>query len=399
MALLRGKKVLLGVTGSIAAYKAAFLVRELVKAGSEVQVICTPAALQFVTALTLGTLSKRPVWHDLVRDTDAGVWTNHVDLGLWADLFVIAPATAHTLSQMATGQADNLLLTTYLSARCPVYFAPAMDHDMHGHDSTQTNIATLTARGNVHIPSGTGELASGLEGKGRMAEPEEIVAFLETHLAKAAPLREMKVMVTAGPTYEPIDPVRFIGNHSSGRMGYALAEAARNMGAEVTLISGPTHLPAPDGVRCVRVTTAQEMHQATEAAFGECHIAIFAAAVSDFRPKHTAAEKIKKYSAPASIELEPTVDVLQTLTARRQKQVVVGFALETENELENARKKLETKHAHLIVLNSLRDDGAGFGGDTNKVTLVTRNKTVPLKLKSKADVARDILQFVTEAFL
>ncbi len=399
MSLLKGKKVLLGVTGSIAAYKSAFVVRELVKAGADVQVICTPSALQFVTTLTLGTLSKHPVLDALVKDKDSGVWTNHVELGLWADLFLIAPASANTIAKMAHGEADNLLLTTYLSARCLVYFAPAMDHDMHEHPANQLNIETLINRGNIHIPSESGELASGLEGKGRMAEPEHIIDFLESHLAAALPLREMKVMVTAGPTYEPIDPVRFIGNHSSGKMGFALAERAFALGAHVTLITGPTHLKAPAGVNVVHVNTAAEMLSAAERVFHESNIAIFSAAVADYRPAKVATQKLKKEEQVSVVALEKTVDILHTLGHAKDKQLVVGFALETEHEEENARKKLERKNADLMVLNSLRDAGAGFGDDTNKVTLLTRNKTVPLKLMSKAETAAGVLDFIIDEFL
>ncbi len=399
MGLLKGKRILLGVTGSIAAYKSAIIVRELVKAGSEVQVICTPSALQFVTPLTLGTLSKHPVLDALVKDPEAGVWTNHVELGLWADLMLVAPASANTLSKMAHGEADNLLLTTYLSARCPVYFAPAMDHDMHEHPANAENIQTLIQRGNIHIPAESGELASGLEGKGRMAEPEHITSFLESYLLESAPLREMKVMITAGPTHEPIDPVRFIGNYSTGKMGYALAERALQLGASVTLISGPTHLKSPAGATVVNVHTAEEMHAAAKAAFSECNIAIFSAAVADFRPAQASPEKIKKENSVPVIHLEKTIDILHTLGNTKTGQIVVGFALETENEEENARRKLVQKNADIIVLNSLRDEGAGFGGDTNKVTLLSSNKTVPLKLMSKADTAAGVFDFIIEEFL
>lgn len=399
MGLLEGKRILLGVSGSIAAYKSAFIVREFIKAGAEVQVIVTPSAKDFVTPLTLGTLSKRPVLEHLVKDEAHGVWNNHVEIGLWADLFLVAPATANTLSRMAHGEADNLLLTTYLSARCPVYFAPAMDVDMHAHDANQENIRKLEARGNIQIPSESGELASGLHGNGRMAEPGHIISFIESHLSEQAPLRGKKVLITAGPTYEAIDPVRFIGNHSSGKMGYALAREARNLGATVTLVSGPVHLEAPRGVTLVKVQSATEMYEATTSRFAEADIAILSAAVADFRPKDVAKEKIKKQEASLTLSLEKTEDILRALGKQKVHQYLVGFALETANELENAKAKLKAKNCDLIVLNSLRTAGAGFGHDTNQVTLIESNKTTTFELKSKDQVAVDIFDTILKALL
>ncbi len=400
MGLLAGKNVLLGISGSIAAYKAAFLVRELIKSGAQVQVVLTPMAREFVTALTLGTLSKRPVLEKLVKDESCGVWNNHVELGLWADLMIIAPATAHTLSGMATGNADSLLLTTYLSAKCPVYFAPAMDLDMHRHPSTTENIALLTSHGNHHIPAESGELASGLEGKGRMAEPEHIIHFIEGQLLSEAPLSGKKIMITAGPTFEAIDPVRFIGNRSSGKMGFAIAQAAQELGAEVTLISGPVNLLKPRGAKVIMVESAQEMYDACLEKVKEVDIAIFTAAVADYRPDAIAPEKIKKTDQALAINLVKTVDILQTLgRQKRDGQLFIGFALETQNEMANAKKKLSEKNCDLIVLNSLRDPGAGFGHDTNKVTLITDNKSIELELMPKADLAHKIMAFIQETFL
>lgn len=400
MSMLQGKRVLLGITGSIAAYKSAYLVRDLIKAGAEVQVILTPTASEFVTPLTLGTLSKRPVLTDLVKDADHGVWNNHVELGLWADVFLIAPASANTLAKMASGEADNLLLTTYLSSKCLVFFAPAMDLDMHAHGATQRNIETLVANGNIHIPSETGELASGLEGTGRMAEPLHIVAFLENYFAEKAPLRNKRILITAGPTQEPIDPVRYIGNRSSGKMGYAIATVAASLGAEVTLISGPVSIEAPRGVKLVKVQTAAEMYNEALSCFEGMDIGILAAAVADYRPVSPANEKIKKQNADLNILLEKTQDILKSLGgSKKNDQILVGFALETENALENARKKLEAKNCDMIVLNSLRDSGAGFGHETNKVTLLLHNKNLELELKPKSAVAKDIFDCLIRELL
>lgn len=400
MEMLEGKRVLLGITGSIAAYKSAYIVRDLIKAGADVQVILTPSATEFVTPLTLGTLSKRPVLTQLVKDSELGVWNNHVDIGLWADVFLIAPASANTLSKMASGEADNLLLTTYLSAKCPVFFAPAMDLDMHVHGANQANIEKLVKRGNLHIPAESGELASGLVGTGRMAEPLHILAFLEAYFAERAPLKNKKVLITAGPTQEPIDPVRYIGNRSTGKMGYEIARTAAALGADVTLISGPVALEAPRNVKTISVNTAAEMFKETLSRSDTMDIGILSAAVADYRPLNAADEKIKKSSANLKIELEKTDDILKTLGAKKKKgQILIGFALETENALENAKKKREDKNCDMIVLNSLRDKGAGFGHDTNKVTLILSNKNINLELKPKSEVAKDIFDYIIQEFL
>ncbi len=397
MSVLSGKKVLLGVTAGIAAYKSAFLVRLLVKSGAEVRVVMTPAAKQFVTPLTLSTLSKNEVYSSFTNeDDDNAQWNNHVELGLWADLFIIAPATANTLSKMAQGVSDNILVATYLSAKCPVYFAPAMDLDMYKHQSTLNTFDTLESFGNILIPATHGELASGLIGQGRMAEPEDIITFLENELLAKLPLRGKKILITAGPTYEAIDPVRFIGNHSSGKMGYAIAETAANLGAEVILVSGPSSLSVKNNtIKLVKVTSAQEMYDAAHRSFGNADIAILSAAVADYRPAEMATQKIKKTAEELSIKLEKTKDILASLGEIKEKQFLVGFALETQNELENAKTKLKKKNLDLIVLNSLNDKGAGFGTDTNKVTFITpNNKVIPFLVKSKQEVAEDILKHI-----
>jgi len=393
MSVLAGKKVLLGVTAGIAAYKSAMLVRLLIKQGAEVRVVMTPSAREFVTPLTLSTLSKNEVLSSFTDEEDENArWNNHVELGLWADLFVIAPATANSLSKMAHGGSDNLLVATYLSAKCPVYVAPAMDLDMYAHPSTAKTFKILEGYGNKIIPAAHGELASGLVGKGRMAEPEDIVSFIQKDLQEQLPLKGKTVLITAGPTYEPIDPVRFIGNHSSGKMGYALANKAFELGARVILVSGPTHLhPRYEGIQKVSVHTALEMYQAVQNHFDSCQVAILSAAVADYRPSQVADQKIKKKDSNLSLTLEKTQDILASIGTRKQDQYLVGFALETENELENAKSKLQKKNLDLIVLNSLNDKGAGFGGDTNKVTLLTKdNKTLPFEVKSKDEVAADI---------
>lgn len=394
MSVLSGKNILLGVTGGIAAYKTAFLVRLLVKAGGRVKVVMTPAATEFVTPLTLATLSKNEVLVSFVKQEESHYsWNNHVALGLWADLMIIAPATANTLSKMVSGASDNFLLATYLSAKCPVYVAPAMDLDMYRHPSTEVNFNTLKSFGNVVIPAASGELASGLQGQGRMAEPEEIMSFIENKETQKLPLLNNKILITAGPTYEAIDPVRFIGNHSSGKMGYELAAAARELGAEVMLISGPTHLENPHpSITLIQVQSAQEMLEAGMKYFPEMNAAIAAAAVSDYRPKTFATQKIKKASDKMVLELEKNPDILETFGKHKKQQKLVGFALETENELENARGKLERKNLDMIVLNSLNDKGAGFQGDTNKVSLLFRDgATKEFTLKSKSEVAKDIM--------
>ena len=397
MSILSGKKVLLGVTAGIAAYKAAFLVRGFIKAGAEVRVIMTPDAKDFVTPLTLSTLSKNEVLSTFTQEeNENAVWNNHVELGLWADFLVIAPATANTLAKMASGTSDNLLLATYLSAKCPVYFAPAMDLDMYKHPSTHQSFEKLISYGNIMIPATSGELASGLEGKGRMAEPEAIVSFIEEDILNKLPLKGKKVLITAGPTYEAIDPVRFIGNHSSGKMGYAIAEAAAGLGASVILISGPTHLQLKHNlIEVIRVTSAAQMLDAVQANFDKVDIAIAAAAVADYRPAQVANQKIKKKEASMSIALEPTTDILAYMGKTKGKQFLVGFALETENEVANAKSKLERKHLDLIVLNSLNDQGAGFKTETNKVTFISRSgAVVPQELKPKEEVAKDLLQMI-----
>ena len=397
MSILSGKKVLLGVTAGIAAYKAAFLVRGFIKAGAEVRVIMTPDAKDFVTPLTLSTLSKNEVLSTFTQEeNENAVWNNHVELGLWADFLVIAPATANTLAKMASGTSDNLLLATYLSAKCPVYFAPAMDLDMYKHPSTHQSFEKLISYGNIMIPATSGELASGLEGKGRMAEPEAIVSFIEDDILNKLPLKGKKVLITAGPTYEAIDPVRFIGNHSSGKMGYAIAEAAAGLGASVILISGPTHLQLKHNlIEVIRVTSAAQMLDAVQANFDKVDIAIAAAAVADYRPAQVADQKIKKKEASMSIALEPTTDILAYRGKTKGKQFLVGFALETENEIANAKGKLERKHLDLIVLNSLNDQGAGFKTETNKVTFISKSgAVVPQELKPKEEVAKDLLHMI-----
>lgn len=400
MSVLSGKKIVLGVSGGIAAYKTASLVRLFIKAGADVQVVMTPASKDFVTPLTLSTLSKNPVHSTFYNDDEDAVWNNHVELGLWADLMLVAPATANTLSKMANGSCDNLLIATYLSAKCPVYFAPAMDLDMYKHPSTLASFKLLRQFGNIMIPAESGELASGLSGEGRMAEPENIIAFLEADLESKLPLKGKKILVTAGPTYEAIDPVRFIGNHSSGKMGFDIAEHAAGLGAEVILISGPTHLkPKSSGITLVNVTSAQEMYEAAHRYFGDVDVAISAAAVADYRPKFPATQKIKKTEDAFTIELEKTQDILASLGKVKQKQFLIGFALETENEIENAKLKIQKKNLDLIVLNSLQDEGAGFGKPTNKITFIDRNFEIePMPLKTKEVVAEDILNKVIQHF-
>ncbi|PIA82112.1 phosphopantothenoylcysteine decarboxylase [Gaetbulibacter sp. 4G1] len=394
MSILSGKNILLGISGGIAAYKTASLVRLFVKSGANVKVVMTPSAKDFITPLTLSTLSKNPVHSSFTNeDDDNAVWNNHVDLGLWADVFIVAPATANTLSKMANGVCDNLLLATYLSAKCPVYFAPAMDLDMYKHPSTLKSFEKLNAFGNIMIPATSGELASGLVGEGRMAEPEDIVAFVENDILDKLPLRGKKILITAGPTYEAIDPVRFIGNHSSGKMGFEIAKTSANLGAQVILITGPTHQKIKHPlIKVVPVVSAQEMYNATHEYFEDVDVAILSAAVADFKPKEIASQKIKKASSTLSIELAKTKDILESLGQIKKQQYLVGFALETNNELENAKGKLKRKNLNLIVLNSLNDKGAGFKTETNKVTFIDNNETITeFQLKSKADVAKDLL--------
>jgi len=395
MSVLSGKNVLLGVTAGIAAYKTAYLVRLFIKAGANVQVVMTPAAKDFVTPLTLSTLSKNPVHSTFVdTESDNDQWNNHVELALWADLMLVAPATANTMAKMASGTCDNLLMATYLSAKAKVYFAPAMDLDMYQHKTTKENIEKLQEFGNVFIPPTTGELASGLIGEGRMAEPEDIVKFIERDIESKLPLNNKRVLITAGPTYETIDPVRFIGNHSSGKMGFALADQAAKLGAEVFLITGPSNEKASyNSIKRIDVVSADDMYNATHKYFNNSDIAIFAAAVADYTPINVASQKIKKKDASLDIELKPTKDILASVGKIKEKQFLVGFALETNNELENAKNKLKRKNLDLIVLNSLQDKGAGFKGNTNKITLIDKNENITsFELKSKKEVAEDIFK-------
>ena len=397
MSVLKEKKILLGITAGIAAYKTAILVRLFIKLGAEVKVIMTPASKDFITPLTLSTLSKNPVHSAFYSKEDENeLWNNHVDLGLWADYMIVAPASANSLSKMANGICDNLLLATYLSSKCPVYFAPAMDLDMYLHSSTKENLKKLQSFGNLLIPPTSGELASGLVGEGRMAEPEDIVSFIEHDILGKLPLKGKKVLVTAGPTYEAIDPVRFIGNHSSGKMGFAIANAAANLGAEVYLISGPSNEQIKHSlVHRIDVISAEEMYTAVHSYFNGVDIAILSAAVADYKPKKTATQKIKKTAASLEIQLVPTKDILASLGAIKKNQFLVGFALETNNEVENAKGKLKRKNLDAIVLNSLQDKGAGFATDTNKITIIGKDLVLKtFELKSKADVAEDIMEAI-----
>ena len=396
--MLNGKHIILGITGSIAAYKAAMLCRLLVKEGAEVRVIMTPLAKQFITPLTMATLSKHPILVEFFNPEN-GEWNSHVSLGEWADLMLIAPATANTLAKMVTGIADNLLLTTYLSARAKVAVAPAMDLDMYAHVTTQSNIKTLAERGVAIIEPEAGELASGLIGKGRMAEPEEIVEQVKRILAPQKKTLEGKhYIVTAGATIEAIDPVRYITNHSSGKMGYAVAEALADRGARVTLVSGRTSLDKPKGVERVDVLSAEEMWQACVERFDECDGAVMCAAVADYTPAVVADQKLKKGDGEMQIELKRTKDIAATLGAQKGSRVLVGFAMETENEQLNAQGKLERKNFDFIVLNSLRTEGAGFRGDTNVVTLIDKERSEELPLMSKREVAERIVDKI-ENFL
>lgn len=391
MDILNGKHIVLGVTGSIAAYKAAFLVRLLIKKGAEVQVVMTPAAKEFITPLTLSTLTRKPVVSEFFDRRD-GSWNSHVDLGQWADAMLIAPCTAATLGKMASGVADNMLITTYFSMKAPVFVAPAMDLDMYSHPVTQRNIETLTSIGNIFIEPASGELASQLVGKGRMQEPEVIVAALEEYFSKQSQLSKKKVLITAGPTYEAIDPVRFIGNYSTGKMGFALAEECAARGADVTLIAGPVNLKTQKpGINRIDVTSAQQMYEAAMEHFPKSDAAILCAAVADFTPVQTSDTKIKR-KGEITLTLKPNPDIAASLGAiKRPDQRMVGFALETNDEFSNAQDKLERKNLDFIVLNSLRDEGAGFGYDTNKVTLIDRNGSDELPLQSKKDVAKAIV--------
>ncbi|MCU0350516.1 MAG: bifunctional phosphopantothenoylcysteine decarboxylase/phosphopantothenate--cysteine ligase CoaBC [Flavobacterium sp.] len=401
LSVLSGKKVLLGVSGGIAAYKTAHLVRLFIKAGAQVQVVMTPASKEFVTPLTLATLSKNPVFSSFYNDDEGeGNWNNHVELALWADFMLVAPATANTLSKMANGTCDNLLLATYLSAKCPVYFAPAMDLDMYKHPSTLASFEKLTSFGNTIIPAENGELASGLSGEGRMAEPENIVQFIAQDILRNEPLFGKKILVTAGPTYEAIDPVRFIGNHSSGKMGFEIAKVAANKGANVVLISGPTNqkIQHPN-VTLVSVFSADEMYDACHQFYNSVDVAVASAAVADYKPKNIATQKIKKNTDTFIIELQKTKDILASLGNAKKKQFLIGFALETENEIEHAKAKITKKNLDLIVLNSLNDKGAGFGHETNKVTFISKDFTTEaMELKSKTAVANDIVAKIIKHF-
>ena len=395
MSILSGKNILLGVTAGIAAYKTAHLVRLFVKVGAQVKVVMTPASKEFVTPLTLSTLSKNPVYSTFYdKEEENELWNSHVDLGLWADYMIIAPATANTLSKMANGVCDNLLLATYLSAKCKVYFAPAMDLDMYKHPSTSKSIEKLQDFGDVFIPPSSGELASGLIGEGRMEEPENIMTFVERDILKGMPLFNKKVLITAGPTFEAIDPVRYIGNHSSGKMGFEIAKSAANLGARVILITGPSHEHVANSmIDRIDIVTAEEMYNEVHKYFDSVDIAILSAAVADYKPKAVAKNKIKKSTDTISLELVKTHDILASLGKLKKHQFLVGFALETTNEIENAIAKLKKKNLDLIILNSLRDKGAGFKKSTNKVTIIDKlEKISEFSLKSKVEVADDILK-------
>jgi len=405
--MLKGKNILLGVTGSIAAYKAAMLIRLLIKEGAAVKVLMTPLAKEFISPLTLATLSKNPILVDFFNPEN-GDWNSHVDLGLWADAYVIAPATANTMGKMANGIADNLLLTTWLSARCPVFIAPAMDLDMFLHRANQKNLQLLTDFGCHIIAPSSGELASGLEGKGRMQEPEFIVnelkSFFQSKQNSAGIQHKFtgkNLLITAGPTFEPIDPVRFIGNYSSGKMGYALAQAFADAGAQVSLISGPsTEIVAHENIHLIRVTTAGEMYDAVKRAFPTCDLAILNAAVADFTPVAPLASKLKRKGDNLTIELKPTQDIAAELGRhKRTSQIIIGFALETDNEIHNAQKKLIAKNLDAIILNSLNDPGAGFNTDTNKISIIDKNNNIfNSELKEKKMVAMDILDYTHKHF-
>ncbi len=396
--MLQGKKVLVGISGGIAAYKIPYLVRLLVKNGAEVKVVMTPTAADFVTPLTLATVSKNPIITDFFHP-ETGEWYNHVELGLWADLMVIAPLTANTLAKMAHGQADNLLMATYMSAKCPVMFAPAMDLDMYKHPSTKINIDRLISYGNILIPATSGELASGLSGEGRLEEPEKIFELIKDFFFQGNSLSGKKVIVTAGPTFEAIDPVRFIGNHSSGKMGIDIADELANRGAEVVLVCGPSGIANKNGkVKRINVTSSDEMYTATTEAFKNADAAILAAAVADYKPKDVSDIKIKKKSDDMNIELVKTHDILAALgESKKGGQILVGFALETNNELENAKEKLLRKNLDFIVLNSLKHPGAGFKHSTNQITIVHKNNKIQdFELKSKTEVAKDIVDTLAE---
>ncbi len=394
--MLKGKKILLGITASIAAYKSILLVRLLMKQGAEVKVILTPAAKDFVSPVVLSTLSKNEVLVDLSHNN---AWNNHVMLGRWADVMLIAPLSCNTLAKMANGLCDNLLMAVYLSATCPVVLAPAMDEDMWHHSSTKKNLQLVKEYGNIILDVENGELASGLFGEGRMAEPENILLFITENFFRSGELKNKKALVTAGPTYEPLDPVRFVGNHSSGKMGFALAEALYEKGADVTIVSGPVHQTKKyDGIRIIHVSTAEEMYRVCMNLHGDVDIEIMAAAVADYKPANVSAEKIKKDKKDFTLSLEKTKDILAALgQAKKQNQFLVGFALETNNEREHAKNKLANKNADMIVLNSLRDENAGFGFDTNKVSVFFADgEEKELKLAGKKEIAEQIVQLIIQ---
>ncbi len=393
--MLNGKNVLLAVTGSIAAYKSAFIIRDLIKKGAHVRLIMTESACEFITPLTLSTLAKSPVIKDFVKDDNTGEWNNHVELGNWADLMLIAPITANTLAKLVSGHADSFMLATYLSANCPVFIAPAMDLDMYKHASTQENIQTLIQR-KVHvIYPDSGELASGLIGEGRLAEPEIIIEQVNQYFLDRATLRGKNIIISAGPTYESIDPVRFIGNHSSGKMGFSLSQIASERGAKVTLVSGPVNLEEPHNVNRVDVKSADQMFEKIKSVYENADVVIMAAAVADYTIANPEEEKIKKKDKSLDIRLEKTKDILKYLGKNKKDQILIGFALETENELDNAKKKLKDKNLDAIILNSLKEKGAGFGTDTNKITIIPQNnKIISFELKHKLKVAEDIMDFI-----
>ena len=398
MSVLSGKKVLLGISGGIAAYKTPNLVRCLIKNGAEVKVVMTDSAKDFVTPLSLSTVSKNPVYSSFKSDDDDALWNNHVELGFWADFMLICPATANTLFKMANGNCDNILLATYLSCKTQVFFAPAMDLDMYKHQSTKESINKLISFGNILIPPASGELASGLSGEGRLPEPEEIVEFIDNFYSKGLPLIGKKVLISAGPTIEEIDPVRYISNYSSGKMGFALAETALMLGAQVKLVSGPTDQSiSTKKVNLIKVKTGSEMRKVILENYSDSEIVIMAAAVCDYKPKEFSKKKLKKDNKEINIKFEKTADILMELGKRKENQILIGFALENSEELVNAKNKLKNKNLDLIVLNSLNDKGAGFGHDTNKVTLISSSgKITPYKLKEKTEVANDIFKHIIE---
>jgi phosphopantothenoylcysteine decarboxylase / phosphopantothenate---cysteine ligase len=394
--MLSGKNVLLAITGSIAAYKSAYLVRDFIKRGANVKVILTESALQFITPATLSTLSKNPVYKDFLKNTDTGEWNNHVELGSWSDIMVIAPATANTLSNLVSGKGDSFFLATYLSCNAPIFIAPAMDLDMFKNESTQNNIKILNERKINIIQPNSGELASGLDGMGRMEEPDQIALIINQFFLDKASLKNLKILISAGPTYESIDPVRFIGNHSSGKMGFSLAKEAEKRGAIVELIAGPVSLETPKNVKRTNVKSADEMKKEIESRFKKTDVLIMSAAVSDYQPMKIASNKIKKDDSEMIISLKKTPDILKDLAKIKKKQIVIGFALETQSEKKNAYEKMKKKNLDAIVLNSMNDKGAGFGFDTNKITLITPLEERKFDLKSKDLVAVDILNFVEE---